>query len=299
MFEFYYQTGEFRADDGGMLSDLFVQIAGTLIGGVLALLLYWYQTKNQKEGERSLKITSDNEKLLYLYSLISGAIEFTECFIAVLQQAAIQTKNNPSVVTEFLTSPWNDLARICQNINQEEHFHAHYKRVGNFKIRNVFKDIDYIDLARVQIESKLAKHITREAELRVRLSVVLSKVVDEIKRMLFDDETPGIDKTPLDVIQENYKAIRKIDVVNVQELQSEFLNPLLSHMNSRNSYRFRLLHDLTNESDQICNLIIDGNFTIGTEMEKVAIQADRCLADINLNFESLVKYLEPIRFSDR
>jgi hypothetical protein len=263
---------------------------------LLALLLYNYQTSTQKENERKLKENHEDEKLLYLYNLISGGIEFTESFIQGLQLAASKTKGEPSKVEIFRTRPWNDIIRITQNINQEEHFHAHFKRIGNFKIRAVFKNLDYIDLARIEIERNVNDHIKHEFELRTQLSSALNKVIDEVKRLLFNESDPGIDKEFFDSLHLKFRSIQKIEVNNVHEIQATILNPLTKHIFETNSRLQRLLLDLVEDANRLSDLIIAKKLEIGTEMENVSYQAERCLADINLNFQDLVKYLETIKF---
>jgi hypothetical protein len=184
MLDFYYQTGEFVAASGDtwdFVKDLTVEIAGTVIGGALALWLYIKQIRDERIRGENDRLERDINNLKFFHFLFKDSINSIESLSESFYQLNDDLKRPFAQVPNLiLRKPYDNIKRIAETIDQKEIYLSYSNVVREFRItqrENVISDIySIIDVVNGNI-LRLNKDYTEHMQLIVS---AYNQLIDKI-----------------------------------------------------------------------------------------------------------------------
>jgi hypothetical protein len=209
--------------------NLLIQIVGSLVGGLIAIWVYVNGNKTNVKRQDLEKKRIEIDKLRYSYSLIKGAISFTESLRENLDLFIGHLDTDPSTVPRLSTGPHNTLSRFVDKINQEEHYHAYRNQICyGTSITEIFKRLDFIDSLRNNLYQQFVELSQRNFDDRRKF---MANVDDGVKLLLdFNLIIKAKDDPSEQLLRvfrhgiENYQKIYRLgDLIRIN---TDFLQPL-------------------------------------------------------------------------
>jgi hypothetical protein len=156
---------------------------GTLLGGLLALRLYRTQERNARNKETKAKEEQRDSKLMYLAFLVSGARRYALGMNNALNFWESELSNDPFVVpSEFLVSD-NSVARVVENINQEEFYLPYVGRFAgkHLEIERMFLCIDSLHIYKEAIFSEWRLFVDGNQTLARIIANASTELIHELR----------------------------------------------------------------------------------------------------------------------
>ena len=237
MFEFYFQSGEFAADAGGIwefLKDSLVQLLGTFGGAVAALYLYRLQNKDKLNDEQQARDLKDLDNVSYLFYLIEKSVEclraYSMGYSEIMREIDSQLLDFPGLIIARST---NEMDRLINKIDLKEYYHSYQNiaRKNNFKgtAKSFENGISAISISFDKIENDKKMLIEYRAEFlesKKFLNKIMQDVYIEIEA-LYKDKPDDMINTSLKRVKDALSNAEFENLLIYQTSMKEFLERTL------------------------------------------------------------------------
>ena len=292
MFEFYFQSGEFLGDQGGFWKDF--------LGIGIPLLIFYLTVVYDKVKEKTNKRAFEIDKLRYLNHLLDGIQRFAIDFHASCNILANTIQGNPNLVGGLTMSSFDDLIRIVDKINHEEHFHSYSKHIGDRNIEMIFTDTDTLNRVRDSIEQIWKARFERAQNLNNQILAILSTVREEINALRSNKDIDSKLMTPVFLIQHDFGNQVEQHTMDFNFMRIEFFERIGQFLATTNPmdhpYIHRLYH-LSQQGAQLCAQLIAGNRAFADEIIELSEDIRTLSEDIKMRRPPLLQFLinNPVR----
>jgi hypothetical protein len=270
-----FQFGEFTGDESSFLSDLFVAIVGAFIGTGGAILVYYWQSKDQNEKEAKNRYNIQSDQLKYLYYLLDSVTLATDKMIEVLDEFYKNVNFKPTEIPPLKLVPFYDFNRIVNVINQGEYYHAYKTLVNDENISRIFGISDFLYGSFIDLEQYFKNtslyDLQRRKDFAESMEQLISIILDNHKTL---KDKEGITGKNYNIINnsifEYHKALDP-DPSDFLKLRDDFLTPLIEETVSIKSCDE--IYQITMKASQTSKLltpIILSNLQYADEIKSLA-----------------------------
>jgi hypothetical protein len=295
MFEFYFQSGDFASNDNELTShvaDFLIECFGTLAGAILAFFLYKWQTKSERISKEIADEHMRNTVLFYAFRLIIGANNYSVTLHSALQKSNDNHYLNPLAAVDIEFTPFDDLVRLVERMDQQECVFAYHKQLHNFQISAVFEGFDYINMVRRSIKDIVTtaqvEDNERKKHLRGKIRTLRNELIDSSR------EVNGDVREIFDKIYDSRFA-NDDDLLAINET---IILPIRLHIKTvLKAAKGRLIFDLVNEIEELCIEIASYNKAKIAELSRIQKQVRNALSYVKVNLVPLRSYVDNLEKS--
>ena len=301
MFKFYFQSGEFYADQSiswiGLFKDFLIPLAGV---GVPLLLFYLgiRQERKRTDLQRLEDIDKsdriENLRLLYFHSLLQEALKYCWHFEDVLMSQIATLTVNKYTFEDLEIDGDEVLKRIVVDLDRESLFYAYRMRIDDQALTVIFKALDAaygLQNTFILVWEKTSVIITTKMnEIRSSTSSLGLRVVD----INIDDDTDQNLRNQLMMIFVHYDQKDSSEARHYQDLIEIIVNPIASaieeqgktmNVNWKQLYQQALnVQILDKQVDSIVNQYFK-------TLSEISTTLDRVIADLIKHYLPLEDYL--------
>lgn len=228
-----FQSGEFYSDSS-FWSDLGVQVAGAVIGAIVAIYLFFRQFDTNKLLDENKKIEYDDDKLKYLSSSLESIIELIELQINGIEKFISEVSIDFVDVPLLSIYPTHDIDRLVNKINHEDYYHAFIRQNRDIKdatkrFKKIYSILDYLE----SVLKQMMQYLERERLHDYDRKVQFKKHVEDSEKYYFVAIKATNDElliNELNGIIIHYMEIRDANAADLTVPKLEFLDPAISIM---------------------------------------------------------------------
>jgi hypothetical protein len=216
---------------GDILYRSFGNLFAAILGGGIALFVFYGRWKKEKKKEAEEKQRIINEKNDYMKSVLKSVIGLSEKYKAAVEEFTAKIKSKPFDVPDITLYPLQEFGRLQKIVDNEQYFHAYLKKYGNNEqtldnYRAIASLADYLNSQSAELFKKDYK--LRDHSRKVKYIQMFQEILEESSeygkscefsnRGIFND---------IGQVLENYIPHRtEANQTNLEFHQTKFIKPL-------------------------------------------------------------------------
>jgi hypothetical protein len=233
LLDIVFQSGEFISPQSNFWSDIIKAVIPLIISSAVTLAAVYITFNKNKKREEVKKGQFQTDKNIYFKTLIKNALGYLKPQIILLKTWAQGIINDPTIMPPMKIRISNDLERLVNRINQEEHYYAYLECFKNIdadivteEFRKIYACLDYFNASMSLMKSAYEDASNHDHELRMDFSKRAEKLINAIDAIIINQNQSVPLKTFLSPIVTEFKQGFK-DSADLKFVHEKFIKPFL------------------------------------------------------------------------
>ncbi len=277
-----------------LLYKSFGNLFSAMVGGIIALFVFYRRWKKERDKEIEEKARIINEKNDYMKSVLKAVIGLSEKYKSAVEEFTKKIRARPIDIPDIALYPLQEFGRLQKIVDNEQYFHAYLKKYGNTEqtldnFRTIASLTDYLNSQSAELFKKDYK--IRDYKRKIRYVKLFQEILEESSE--FGESSEKTNKNIFDDIAsilESYMQHKKENLTNLEYHQTKFIEPVRDLILSKyyDINELKIILGKISRAVQLYNEISYQNMNVVMDFENFQKTMDEVIARLKKESENIL-----------